>query len=205
MWRLSGVDHVDFRNHFFRRRPKDWRAPSWSWASWDGPINPSLVIYSARVPYDCDAHFLDIQVSPESRRSMERLKYGFMKVRGLCATVGLGQKGFAASWLTFEGTQMNEYGPCAILDQESELVQYDQNPSHAASLFESLQIGVWNEHHPSSRFHRDRNDTIYCLLLLRSPESSCHQKVGVTWLRTDSGIVRDNARIRWDLNEFTVE
>jgi hypothetical protein len=162
-------------------------------------------MYSSRVPYDYDARFLDIQLFPQNRKSMERLKYGFMKVRGLCATVRLGQKGFAAPWLAFEGTQMNDYGPCAILDEESQLIHYDQNRSHVARLFECLQIEVWNENHPSSGFHRDRNDTIYCLLLLRSPESSCHQRVGVTWLRTDKGIMRDNARIKWELNEFTVE
>jgi hypothetical protein len=202
LWRPSGVDHDDYLHHFIRRRPKDWRAPSWSWASWDGPVNPSLAMFSIRVSYARDACFLDVQVTPEAKNAMERLKGGLMKARGLCATVGLGRRGFAASWLTYDDTSLDIYGPCALLDQGSEPDQHGRAPPKTGTLFQCLQIGTWNDHHESSEFYRQKDDTIYCLLLLRNPRGLSYQRVGVAYLRNNEDA---DTIIPWELKELTVE
>ena len=87
LWRRSGVDHDVYLHHFIRPKPQGWRAPSWSRASWDGSINPSLVTFSVSVPYDHDISILESQIIPAEKSGMERLKAGCMRVRGLCAIV----------------------------------------------------------------------------------------------------------------------
>lgn len=129
----------------------------------------------------------------------------FHESRRICAKVGLGLKRFATSWLTSENISLELHGPCALRDQGSQPDQYGRGPAAAGTLFECLQIGIWNDHHESSEFHRHKDDTIYCLLLAQSPESHSYQRVGIGYLRIDSGDVRLNTPIRWELKEVTIE
>lgn len=199
LWRPSGIDLAPFLKRLPRRKPREWRAPSWSWAAWDGPIDPSLVSHQRRVPSARDAKLLDVQVTPISEHNMlQRLKGGFLKVGGLCAVVGLGQKGFATSKLTVNGVSIDEH--YALLDEGREP---NADPD-SGELFECLQIGVWNEHYESSQWYRSAGDRIYCLLLVRGNESSSYIRAGVAFIRSNMGILLRDPIITWEYKELTI-
>ena len=209
LWRPAGVDYGPLRHKFDRRRPRKWRAPSWSWASWDGPIDPSLVSYRRRVPYGRDACFIDVPVMPTGKSMMDPLKDGVLKVRGFCATVTLGLKGIAAFRLEFMGTPLKQFRNCAILDQgtnqDSVPQFFDHSAPETGQVFECLQIGIWNDHYESSEFYRPKDDTLFCLLLSRNHDSSSYHRMGAVYLRLDEGNIATDTSIDWDLKEIKIE
>jgi hypothetical protein len=208
LWRPAGIDYGPLRDKFVRRRPQQWRAPSWSWASWDGPIDPSFASYMRRVPYDRDAHFMHIPLTSTGMSTMDRLRDGVVQVRGFCATVTLGYKGIAAFNLEFMGTPLNQFGNCAILDQGSDPDPTPQFLDHSApesgQTFECLQIGLWNNHE-SSEFYRSEDDTLYCILLSKDQGRSSYHRMGLVYLRSYECRITTDTTINWELKEIMIE
>jgi hypothetical protein len=163
LWRPAGVDNVSMLSNLLRRQPKQWRAPSWSWASWDGCIDGSLVNWHQRVEYKHDICILGAEVVPADNDVMGRLQGGQIRVRGLWNQVKLGKKGITAFSMILEGSAPNLPAQLALLDQPDES---NRGPRYApiadwtGSIFDCVQIGIWNDHRPSDNFYRKSDDTL---------------------------------------------
>ena len=210
LWRPGGVDFSPLRRKFSRRRPEKWRAPSWSWASWDGPMDPSLVMHRERMNYARDARFINVPVMPTSASTIDGLKDGVLKLEAFYATVTLGSKGMASFKLVYMGTPLDQYGYCAILDKETsqgQTLNYrDEAPAELGEEYICVQIGLWNLwHHKSSKAYRSEDDTLYCLLLSISGDGSTYVREGVAYLISSKVHVTTDPTIKWMRKEIAID
>jgi hypothetical protein len=208
LWRPAGVDNLSIPSNLLRRQPKQWRAPSWSWASWDGYINGSLAIWHQRVKYKHDIFILEAGIVPAEDDVMGRLKGGHIRVRGLWNQVRLGRKGLAAFRIVLEGDAPNFPGQFALLDEPDETnrgSRYAPVSELTGSIFDCVQIGIWNDHQPSDEFYQKSDDTLWGLLLQPSEDRiDCYCRVGVAYIRLE----QDNDKLKisegWKEKELTI-
>jgi hypothetical protein len=208
LWRPAGVDNVSMQSNLLRRQPKQWRAPSWSWASWDGCIDGSLVNWHQRVEYEHSVCILGTEIVPADNDVMGRLKGGQIRVRGLWNQVRLGKKGLATFRMILEGRAPNLPAQFALLDQpdvSNRGGRYAPLSDLTGSIFDCLQIGIWNGHQPSDDFYRKSDDTLWCLLLLRSKDrNDCYCRVGVAYIRLEQEEDKLKISEGWSLKELTM-
>jgi hypothetical protein len=88
LWRDERIEaQLCWRVTSPRIRPTEWRAPSWSWASVDGPI-----VYTPTQPGICDdtyAHVVDASVTPLAGDVFGQLSAGTLRIE--CANIILGR------------------------------------------------------------------------------------------------------------------
>jgi hypothetical protein len=88
LWRDERIEaQLCWRVTSPRIRPTEWRAPSWSWASVDGPI-----VYTPTQPGICDdtyAHVVDASVTPLAGDIFGQLSAGTLRIE--CANIILGR------------------------------------------------------------------------------------------------------------------
>jgi hypothetical protein len=208
LWRPAGVDNISMPSKSLRRQPKQWRAPSWSWGSWDGYVDASLVNWHERVKYEHDIRILGADIVPADNDVMGRLTGGQLRVQGFWTQVRLGKKGVAAFRMILEGNASGLPAQFALLDQPDVTNRGDRYAPVSdltGSLLGCLQIGIWNSHKPSSEFYRESDDTLYCLLLLPAKDSiDCYYRVGVAYVRLEQAEDKLNISKGWELKELTI-
>ncbi|KAF2182277.1 hypothetical protein K469DRAFT_712902 [Zopfia rhizophila CBS 207.26] len=80
LWRSRLVEHLDWRVYKPAAKiASEYRAPSWSWASLDGPVRPQGL--SART--NMHVSILDVQVQGSSPDSMGQVLGGHIKLSGI--------------------------------------------------------------------------------------------------------------------------
>jgi hypothetical protein len=121
LWRNNLAHDLFWKTVAAATKPRDYRAPSWSWASVDGRINwPLWRGFSASSKCIMYCTVLDAQTTPVGLDPYGAVKDGFLKVHGTLEDVKLRQvtrEGSQHSWrLTYQEEEIGY----ANLDIESE-------------------------------------------------------------------------------------
>jgi hypothetical protein len=85
LWQLTWVPSYSWDSEAINTRPEVYRAPSWSWASVDGPLDYDSIspqLHAEKYLYKCD--FISCQIEPKSAASpFGEVLTGSLKLKGV--------------------------------------------------------------------------------------------------------------------------
>ncbi|KAF8865757.1 HET-domain-containing protein [Acephala macrosclerotiorum] len=125
-------------------RPKQYRAPSWSWAALDGGIMTKGVgQYYVYLPHPRDVVLLDVYVENAGSDEFGPVKDAWMSVRGFCFRI-IHRIDTAMEWIMFDLTDWNEDGQFrGRMDVRGEFEEGGLYDHPDGVEFTLLQISRW--------------------------------------------------------------
>jgi hypothetical protein len=158
MWRTELERNLlwSVKNTF--RRPREFRAPSWSWASVDGGINIPERNSESRVEFEIEV--LDVSTHKKGADEMGQVLGGALKVRGPLVTC------LVQRTEDFGGDLPDEY----VDDYDSDIASVDsRDPPECFKINE-----VWDEGSPSmdasEPFDASSKRMLHCLPILEDKD-----------------------------------